>query len=145
MLLLKELTVILGVGPFEIAAHSLGLFVFTILLTLRVESVLTSSWHVLFIPLYTALIIDAYYTVIQLTRLILHSFKDERERVFVFFSFTLSILSAARLAILAYMEIQIGNVLDNRTSVDALILPVTFVFVYVSLRTMFVFKTIENH
>lgn len=145
MLLLREIVVISGVGSFELAAHSLGLFVFSILLTLRVELILNSSWHIIFIPLYTALIIDGYYTVIQLTRLVLHALKDEKEKSFLFFSFILSLFGGVRLGALIYLEIETANMLEYQTSFTSLIAPIALIFSYTALRTLFVFKTIDRN
>ncbi len=137
-----------GIGPFEATAHSLGLLVFSILLTLKVESVIQSSWQVLFIPLYISLFLDAYYNCILVTRMILYSIKEESNRLFSILS---SVLTIVRLALLAYINIQIPSVLDtglqnggSTVTIRPLIPPICFLVAYLTFRFFFLYRTLPN-
>ena len=145
MLLLREVVVLFGIGPFEATAHSLGLLVFSILLTLKVESAINSSWQVLFVPLYISLFLDAYYNSILVTRMILYSIKEESNR---FLSALHSILTVVRLAILVYVEIQIPSVLDRGVALDSIVTatslvpPICLLFAYLTVRFFFLYRTV---
>ncbi len=144
MLLLREMVVWLGIGPFEGAVHSLGLLVFSILLTLKVEMVINSTWHLLFLPLYMALFIDAYYNAILVTRMALYSVKKASNRVF---SVGYSAMTILRLAVLLYFEIQTATYLNSpsTTAGSIIIPPLTLLLMYLSLRFLLLYRTIPNN
>ena len=131
----------IGIGPFEAFLHSLGLLIFTLLLTLRVESVIESSWHVIFIPLYLALSLDTYYNIILFTRMIAYSFDTHYNRVFDGIYLVLLVI---RIAVLTYLEIQIANVLDGSADISTLIAPLILVFVYLSGRLLPVTRSVTR-
>jgi len=65
---LKELTKLIGCSVFEILVHLISLFVFSILVTLKVEGIVLLSWAVCFIPLFCADALNAYFTLIVFVR-----------------------------------------------------------------------------
>lgn len=78
LLSVEELIVWTGLGPFEIAIHSLGLAVFTCLVALQLEGIILTSWHVIFSPLYVTLGLHLYYLTILSTRMIIWTFQPPR-------------------------------------------------------------------
>ena len=50
----------------------MGLTVFSLLVTLRVHGVIdpSTSWQLVFIPLYAAMVLDAYFNAILYTRMV---------------------------------------------------------------------------
>ena len=142
MLLLKEVAVWIGFGPFEVFVHSLGSFILSLLITLKVESAINSSWHTIFIPLYTALLLDAYYNAVLITRMTLYAVENESNRLF---SALYAALTIVRVALLTYLEIQTASVLNMSADIDALIPPLTLVFVYLGLRFFLLSRTVPNN
>lgn len=141
--MIREVVVWLGLGPFEATVHSLGLLVFSILLTLKVESVIGPSWHVMFSPLYAALFIDAYYNCILGTRMVIFSIKEDSNR---FFCAIYSVLTFIRLVLLLYVEIQTANVLNTPANLSQyLISPLILLLVYLSLRFLLLFRTLPHN
>ncbi|XP_065349152.1 transmembrane protein 203 [Cloeon dipterum] len=69
---LKEITLWLGITLFEIWIGLLSLLVFVILLGLRSEEYLTgTSWWLIFMPLFMADGLNAYFCIIVLIRMYL--------------------------------------------------------------------------
>lgn len=61
-----ESVIWIGLGPSEVSVHTaqFAVCVFTLLTTLSFEGILSSSLHVIFIPMYVALAIILYYDVV---------------------------------------------------------------------------------
>lgn len=64
----RELLRWLGVSVFEIWIWLVSLLVFSVLLTLKVEGVLSASWFLVFAPLFISDGINAYFCVIVFIR-----------------------------------------------------------------------------
>jgi hypothetical protein len=141
LLSLREMVVWLGLGPFEAFIHSTGAVFFILLLTLQVENALNTSWHVIFIPLYVAMIIDCYYSVIQFTRIVLYAI-DNRENIrFAIFYFFLLII---RLGTMLYAEIEIANFLNGSTTITSIVPPFALFFFYLLFRLIPIFRLVKN-
>lgn len=65
---LKELVKWLGLTAMEIWLHLLSLLVFSLLLVLKYHSVLTSSWWIIFCPLFVCDGLCAYFAIIVFIR-----------------------------------------------------------------------------
>lgn len=140
LLSLKESVVWLGIGPFEAFLHSSGCLVFLLLLMLRVESVLTVSWHVIFVPLYTALSFDAYFSLCQTTRVLSYVVKNKKNIIFTIFHIFLLLW---RIALLLYIEIVIAGVLDGTLDSSAIITPFLLTITYLTLRLFPIIRVIK--
>ena len=66
---LEELVKWLGVTVFEIWLNLATLLVFTVLLTLKLEEALTTSWWNVFVPLFLADGLNAYFCTIVFIRM----------------------------------------------------------------------------
>ena len=143
LLSLREMIVWLGLGPFEAFLHSLGLLVFSLLLTLRVEGVISdgTSWHVVFSPLYVAIAVDTYFNMLMYTRMAANAYDYSRDVVFVVLYLALVLL---RIALTLYTEVEIARVLDGTAEVDALVAPVVMDVTYLSLRITPLFRTLSS-
>ena len=58
----------LGLSVFEIWLHLIGLLIFSVLLVLRLDGAVDMSWWNVFIPLYAADALDAYFCIIVFVR-----------------------------------------------------------------------------
>jgi ribonuclease P/MRP protein subunit RPP20 len=67
---LEELVKWLGLTVFEIWLHLICLLVFTVLVVLRLENAMPTSWWNVFIPLFIADGLNTYFTVIVFIRLL---------------------------------------------------------------------------
>jgi len=67
---LEELVKWLGLTVFEIWIHLLSLLVFSVLVVLRIDNVTSTSWWNVFIPLFVADGLNAYFAVIVFIRLL---------------------------------------------------------------------------
>ena len=143
LLSLREMIVWLGLGPFEAFLHSLGLLVFSFLLTLRVEGVISvdTSWHVVFSPLYVAIAVDTYFNMLMYTRMAANAYDYSRDIIFVVLYLALILL---RIALTLYTEVEIARVLDGTAEVDALVAPVVMDVTYLSLRITPLFRTLSS-
>lgn len=143
LLSLREMIVWLGLGPFEAFLHSLGLLVFSVLLTLRVEGVLSAStsWQLVFSPLYVAIAVDTYFNMVMYTRLAANAYDYGRDRIFVVVYLVLVLL---RIALTLYTEVEIAQVLDGKEEVDGLVTPVVLDVVYLSLRISPLVRTLPS-
>ena len=143
LLSLREMIVWLGLGPFEAFLHSLGLFVFSLLLTLRVEEVISvdTSWHVVFSPLYVAIALDTYFNMLMYTRMAANAYDYSRDAIFVVCYLALVLL---RIGLTLYSEIEIARVLDGNAGLDALVPPIVLDVGYLSLRVSPLFRTLPS-
>lgn len=141
LLSMREMVVWLGVGPFEAFLHSVGLLFFVLLLTLRVEQVLMGTWHIVFIPLYTALALDAYYNAIQYTRIINFVVREKQNIFFSIFHFVMLLI---RITLLVYAEIETANVLDGSSEEEYLILPYLLIFCFLVFRLVPVTRSVKS-
>ena len=142
MLSLREMVVWLGIGPFEAFIHSVGLSVFLLLLTMKVENVLQSSWHVIFIPLYVSLSMDMYYNAVQSTRIIGFIVKNKSNIKFFIFHFFLLII---RIGLLIYTELILASILDGTVSdITALIPALVWAFLYLAFRLIPIVTLVRN-
>lgn len=141
LLSMHEMVVWLGLGPFEAFLHSLGFVVFSFLVTLRAHEVIDSSatWHLIFIPLYTAVVIDAYFNAILYTRMVSYAYRMRQARVF---SGLYVVMVLARLSILLYGEVEIARLLDQATTADSLLPPLVMATCYLSLRLILLSRTV---
>ncbi|XP_053328327.1 transmembrane protein 203 [Spea bombifrons] len=73
---LRELVQWLGFAQFEVFIHVLALFVFSVLLALRVDGFVGLSWWLVFTPLFAADGLSTYFTTIVTVRL----FQDGEKR-----------------------------------------------------------------
>lgn len=62
-----------GMSTFEMVIHLFGLIIFTILLTLKAENVIEWNWWLIFAPLFFAVGLNLYFTVIVFLRTYLES------------------------------------------------------------------------
>eukprot|EP00118_Oscarella_pearsei_P027419 m.311055 g.311055 ORF g.311055 m.311055 type:complete len:142 (+) comp58859_c0_seq1:911-1336(+) len=85
----KELSQWLGMAPFEIWVHLIGLLIFSILLPLKIESVLRGSWWYVFLPVFVALGLNAYFSLIVFVRAWTHDRKN-RAIVRILWNYTIS-------------------------------------------------------
>ena len=68
-LTLKEIVKWLGVTVFELWLNILAVLVFSLLVTLKLEGVLTSTWWNIFIPLFACDGLNTYFCVIVFIRM----------------------------------------------------------------------------
>ena len=143
LLSLREMIVWLGLGPFEAFLHSLGLLIFSLLLTLRVEGVISAgtSWHVVFSPLYVAIAVDTYFNMLMYTRMVANAYDYNRDGIFVMVYLSLVLM---RIALTLYTEVAVARVLDGSTQVDALVAPVVMDVTYLSLRITPLLRTLSS-
>jgi len=67
-LTLEEVVRWLGLSVFEIWLHLVGLLIFSVLLVLRLDGATSMSWWNIFIPMYAADALDAYFCIIVFVR-----------------------------------------------------------------------------
>ena len=141
LLSMHEMIVWLGLGPFEAFLHSLGLTVFSLLVTLRVHGVIdpSTSWQLVFIPLYAAMVLDAYFNAILYTRMVSYAYQMKTARVF---SGVYVCMVLARLGIFMYLEVEVARVLDKLTTTESLIPPLLLAMLYLSLRLVLLSRTV---
>lgn len=144
LLSIRELITWTGVGPFEVAVHCLSLSLFSILAVLRIEDVITSTWHSVFIPLYVATAINFYYDVIlfiRMTDLALNSHSRKMKRFVVF----LVLANLLGLSLLIFMEQSIAEYLDIGGGYHAvLVTAVTLFLGYFFVRLFFVYRSLKE-
>lgn len=142
LLSLREMVVWLGIGPFEAFIHSLGGLVFVLLLTLKVEGALDSSWYLVFSPLYVALAMDAYFHVIQCTRFLGFIVNNKTNIKFFIFHVILLVL---RIGLILYLEIILANFLeDGSSNVISLVPPLLLSFFYLVFRLLPIVKQVRS-
>ncbi|XP_078604823.1 transmembrane protein 203-like [Branchiostoma floridae x Branchiostoma japonicum] len=66
---LKEIIQWIGLSAFELWLHVVSLLVFSILLALKLEGVLSTTWWTVFIPLFASDGLHAYFSSIVFLRL----------------------------------------------------------------------------
>lgn len=76
---LRELVQWLGFATFELFLHLTALLVFSVLVALRVDQLLTMSWWLVFVPLFSADGLSTYFTAIVSIRL----YQEGEERLAV--------------------------------------------------------------
>ncbi|KAL4223928.1 hypothetical protein ACF0H5_017390 [Mactra antiquata] len=67
-LTLKQLVSWLGMTAFEICVHLVSIFVFTILIVLKIEQFWSMTWWQVFIPLFVADGVNTYFCIIVFIR-----------------------------------------------------------------------------
>ena len=141
LLSMHEMVVWLGLGPFEAFLHSFGLLIFSLLLTLRVHGVIdpSSTWHLVFTPLYVAIVLDTYFNAVLYTRMVSHAYQTRSARVFTGF-YLIMVLS--RLAIFMYAEVEVARLLDGSATGQSLIPPLVVLVTYFSLRMVLLSRTL---
>ena len=142
LLSVRELITWTGLGPFELSVHCFALSLFSILTILKLDDVITSTWHSVFIPLYVATTINLYYDVIlfiRLTNLVLNSHSRKLKRFAILF--VLSNLFV--LGLLLFMEHSTAEYLDIGTEYRvALVLSVSLFMGYFLIRIFFVYRSV---
>ena len=144
LLSLRELIVWTGLGTFEVSLHCFALCIFTVLTTLRVEGLLDTSWHVVFIPLYVALATMIYYDVILYLRMANFMWKQpqQRARRYVCYMITASVVAAG---LMMFAEYSVANFLDNSSRPSSsLIISLTLLLGYLLFRMLFVFRALRR-
>lgn len=68
---LKEANRLLGLTPIEMFFHIVGATVFSVLLVLKVESVVNLNWWLVFCPLFAADGVHCYFVYLVLLRMLL--------------------------------------------------------------------------
>ena len=139
---MRELVVWTGLGPFEVSVHSLALCVFTLLTTLWVEGIIASSWHLIFIPLYTGLAINLYYDIVLYMRMSVHSWKLHPKKFLVY----IIGMNAFGLGLLFFTEVSIANFLDasSPSSRALVVMSLTLLLAYLLTRMVLVFRTLKR-
>lgn len=142
ILSMRELVVWTGLGPFEVSVHSFALCVFALLTTLRVEGILSTSWHVIFIPMYVALAIVLYYDVVLYIRMSTYTWNLHPKK---FLMYVIG-MNALGLGLLLFAEVAVANFLDgNPPSSGALmVLALTLLLGYLFVRMFLVFRTVKT-
>lgn len=142
LLSMRELVVWTGLGPFEVSVHSLALCVFTLLTTLRVEGIISSSWHIVFIPLYTGLVINLYYDIVLYMRMSVYSWKLHPKKFLVY----IIAMNALGLGLLLFAEVSIADFLDGSSSSSRalVVMSLTLLLAYLLARMLLVFRTLKR-
>ena len=141
LLSLEELIVWTGLGPFEVALHSLGLLVFVCLATLQLEGVFSASWHAVFSPLYVALGLHLYYLTIVSVRMAVWGFQPPRPAKKALIC--LAGISFVGVGVLLYAEYSFAAYLNGAETPDNLISSLSIVLVYLITRLCFVYRTLR--
>ena len=141
ILSLRELIVWTGLGRFEASLHSFALAVFMILTMLRVEGVFSSSWHVVFIPLYVALGLTVYYDLILYIRMVAFVWKSDIKKSFLLL---MLLTTLAGIGLLLFAEYSIADFLDRREDSSTMVLALTFLLAYLFGRMVFVYRTVKR-
>ena len=149
LLSFRELIVWIGVGPFEVALHSLGLLVFTLLLAIRVEGHLpTATWHSVFIPLYVTLALHAYFSLVLFVRMMAFVVKkiSGKSRKCRRLSVPLYIVvcNTVGLGLTLFVEYSIASYLDEQNLGPNLIIASTLFLVYLLARFILVYRTLKE-
>ncbi|XP_065829171.1 transmembrane protein 203-like [Oscarella lobularis] len=97
----KELSLWFGMAPFEIWIDLMGLIVFSILLPMKIEDVITGSWWYVFLPLFAAIGLNAYFSLIVFVRVWTHNGKN-RALVRILWNYMISGLILAFLLLLCF-------------------------------------------
>lgn len=145
LLSLPELIVWTGLGPFEVALHSFGLLIFTCLTTLRLEGVISSSWHVIFSPLYVALGLHLYYLSVMSVRMAVWTIKLSRcaQRALA----CLIAVNIFGIGVFLYFQIAMADFLNNTNSpdkIDNLLTSLVILVAYLITRLVFVCRTLRS-
>lgn len=149
LLSFQELIVWIGVGSFEVAIHSVGFLVFTILLAVRVEgeALTTACWHTIFTPLYVAIGLHIYFTLTLFVRMLAivysfsqASFKWKRLSVPLY----IVTCNCIGLGAMFFVEHSIASYLDELKATQSLIISIVVFFVYLFARLILVFKTLKR-
>ena len=141
LLSLQELLVWTGLGPFEVALHSLGLLVFTCLVTLQVEGAISASWHAIFSPLYVALGLHMYYLTVVSARMALWGYQPPRspKKALII----LAVSSFVGAGAILYVEYSVADFLSGNEDSDNLISSLAVLLVYLLLRLCFVYRSLR--
>ncbi|XP_071481555.1 transmembrane protein 203-like [Diadema setosum] len=121
---LNEARLWLGMTVFEMWVHAVSLLIFSVLLPLKVEAIITASWWVVFLPLFAATGLNAYFSIIVFIRL----YVDDLYRLGI-----MRILwSGLILALIFVFELLLCKRLENETEVSAsLVMSPLFVMIHV--------------
>ena len=140
LLSLQELIVWTGLGPFEVALHSIGLLIFTCLLTLQLETVIDTSWHAVFSPLYVALGLHVYYLVVVSARMATWCVQRARKSTAAVVIITSASFFGAGL--LFYVEYAIASYLDGTIEQQHLQASLTTFIAYLFIRLIVVYRAL---
>ena len=149
LLSVQELIVWTGLGPFEVALHSLALLVFTLLSTLRLEGVISTSWHAVFSPLYVALGLHLYHLSIVSARMVVWGFQSSspsrwaKKMLIASLTFLIS-TNLAGVGVLLFVEYSTAAFLNGGGSPDVLISSLALLLVYLVARLCFVCRTLKS-
>ena len=146
LLSLQELIVWTGLGPFEVALHSLGLLLFTLLSTLRAEEIISASWHAVFSPLYVALALHLYHLSIVFVRMAVWGFQTTRSAKKTLAAALIFLLSTNLIGVtvLLFVEYATAAFLNDGGSPDVLISSLALLLVYLVARLCFVYRTLQS-
>ena len=138
LLSLQELIVWTGLGPFEVALHSFGLLIFTILTTLQLEGVVSTSWHAIFSPLYVALGLHVYHLTVVSMRMVIWGFKNTSKKALI----VIISLSFVGVGLLVYLEHTVASYLDGSTNQLNLLTSFVALIFYLLVRIIFVYRAL---
>lgn len=149
LLSFRELIVWIGVGPFEVTIHCLGLLVFTLLLAIRVEGHLsTATWHTIFIPLYISLALHAYFSLVLFVRMMAFVVQRIRERSKkcrrLSIPLYIIICNTVGLGLLFYVQYCIASYLDEQDLRLNLVIASTLFLGYFLARFILVYRTLKE-
>ena len=112
----RELITWTGLGGFEASLHCFALCILSILSTLRLTNTLDISWHTIFIPLYTALVLTVHYNIVLFIRLVWYvkkkAWRKKEKRLTIF----LIIFNAVGIVLLFFLEYSIAEYLERAQS-----------------------------
>ena len=138
LLSLQELIVWTGLDPFEVALHSFGLLIFTILTTLQLEGVVSTSWHAIFSPLYVALGLHVYHLTVVSMRMVIWGFKNTSKKALL----VIISLSFVGVGLLVYLEHTVASYLDGSTNQLNLLTSFVALIFYLLVRIIFVYRAL---
>jgi|SRR6218665_2492790 len=132
-LTLEEVIKWVGITLFEIWLHLFCVLIFTVLIVLRIEQATTTSWWNIFIPLFLADGLDAYFCLIVFIR----TWKISNHRVAC-----LRLLSSALLLVCLFVsEFLFCQKLTNTTSISY---SEAFAAVFIALQLLMV-RACQTH
>ena len=143
LLSVQELMLWTGLGPFEVALHSFGFIVFTCLVTLQLEGVISTSWHSVFSPLYVAVGLQLYYLSVMSVRMAVWGFQPPLPTKRTLLAFIIA-SGFAGVAVLFYAEYATAAYLNGTGAKDNLITSFVCLFVYLFIRLIFIFRSLKS-
>ncbi|XP_003726467.1 transmembrane protein 203 [Strongylocentrotus purpuratus] len=123
---IKEARRWLGMTVFEMWINAVSLLVFSVVLALKGEGIINASWWVVFLPLFIATGLNAYFSIIVFVRLYVED---------LYRSGIMRILwSGLVLALIFVFELLLCKRLENETTVSSsLVMSPLFVMIHVLL------------